>query len=338
MGNPIPDLLQIPLALSNMVSGYMKTRALYVAARLGIADHLRNGPQRSEELAEAVGAHPKALYLLLRALTSLDLFSEPEPGLFGLTPLGEHLCKDAPSGFYSYVLMTDTFWSLWGELPYTLKTGQSADWQIWGMSSFDHLQQHPNEDAAFHEAMTLRVSTFAPAVVAAYDFSAFRTITDIGGGHGALLATILRTNPQARGILFDTPQAIEGAQQGIKQRGLAERCTCVGGDFFREIPGGDALILSAVISDWNEDKSVQILSNCRRAIAPEGRLLLIERRLSPEKPASPMAFLDLTLFVGGGGTGRTEAEYRHLLKASGFDLLQVYPTRTEVSVFEAKPV
>lgn len=337
MSSTVPSAQQIPAVLSNIAAGYMRTRALYVAATLELADHLRQRPQTCDELARTVEAHPRALYLLLRSLESLGLFREPEPGLFALTPLGMHLCKDAPGGFHSFILMTGMFWTLWEGLPYTIKTGQSADQHILGMSSFDYLQQHPQEAAIFNEAMTLRVSAFAPAIVASYDFSPFHTITDIGGGHGKLLATILQAVPSARGVLFDMPVTIEGARQAMEQQGLSGRCSYVSGDFFAEVPGGDLQILSAVISDWDDEKSIQILSNCRRSLASAGRLLLIDRTLSPQEKASPLAFLDLTLLVGGGGTSRSEAEYQALLAKAGFELLRVVPTKTEVSIFEARP-
>lgn len=339
MGSTAPNPQQIPSLLVDIASGYMKTQALYVATKLGIADHLSGGPQSSDALAQAVGVHPKALYRLLRALESLSLFREPEPGVFALTPLGEHLRKDAPSGFRTQILLTDEIlWRLWGNLAYTITTGQSAAQHVLGMSSFDYRQQHPEKAAAFNTAMTHRMSALASAVAAAYDFSPFHTITDIGGGHGTLLATILRAAPQAHGVVFDLPMTVEGARQYMVQRGLGERCTCVGGDFFTEVPGGEALILSAVISDWDDEKSVHILTNCRRAIAPGGRLLLVERRLVPEEPASPMAFLDLMMLVVGGGTGRSEVEYRRLLAEAGFELIQVVSTKTDVSIFEARPV
>jgi hypothetical protein len=339
MSSITPTSQEVPLVLSDMASGYMKTQALYVAAKLGIADHLTEGPQSSEVLAQTVDVHPDALYKLLRFLESLGLFSEPEPGVFALTTLGAHLRKDASSGFHTQILMNaELLWSLWGELTYTIKTGQAADQRVYGMPFFDYLQQHPEKAAIFNEEMTHFIATMAPAVVTAYDFSSFGTIVDVGGGHGTLLATILQANPQAHGVLLDLPITVEGTQQHMAALGLSERCTCVGGDFFASVPTGDCIILSAVISDWDDEQSVRILTNCRQAIAPEGRLLLLERLLIPEEPAPPTAVMDLAMLIFGGGTGRSQGEYRNLLASAGFDLTRVVSTGTQRSIFEARLV
>jgi hypothetical protein len=339
MSTITPTSQEVPSALSDIASGYMKTQALYVAAKLGVADHLTEKPQSSEALARAIDVHPGALYKLLRFLESLGLFSEPEPGIFALTTLGAHLRNDAPSGFHTQILMNaELHWHLWGELMYTITTGQAADQRVYGMPIFDYLQQHPEKAALFNEEMTRFIATMAPAVVAAYDFSSFGTIVDVGGGHGTLLATVLQANPQAHGVLFDLPITVEGARQHMATLGLSERCTCVGGDFFASVPAGDCIILSAVISDWDDEQSVRILTNCRQAIAPEGRLLLLERLLIPEEPAPPTAFLDLAMLISGGGTGRSQGEFRNLLAGAGFDLMRVVPTGTQRSIFEARLV
>lgn len=325
--------------LNDLATGFMKSQALYVAAKLGLADHLSRGPQSSDALAQVVGAHPGALYRLLRFLEYLGLFYEPEPGKFALTPMGEYLRTDAPGGICSEVIFNiELIWPGWGELAYTVTTGDSADKRVYGQSFFEHLQQHPPLAALFNDSMTRFIAGMAPAVVAAYDFRPFHTIVDVGGGHGTLMAAILQANPHARGVIFDLPITVEGAQKYMSELGLVERCTCLGGDFFIEVPTGDAIILSAVISDWDDQKSVHILSNCRRAIAPEGRLLLIERRLVPEAPAPVTAFLDLQMLLLGGGSGRTAEEYRRLLAGARFELTRIIATGTQRSIFEARPV
>lgn len=330
---------EILSALNDMATGFMKSQALYLAAKLGIADHLSAGPQSSDALAEAVGAHPGALYRLLRFLEYLGLFYEPEPGKFALTAMGEYLRSDAPGGIRNEAIFNmELVWPGWGELAYTVTTGRSADQRAFGASFFEHLQQHPHLVALFNDSMTRFIATMAPAVAAAYGFRPFRTIVDVGGGHGTLMAAILQANPQARGVIFDLPITVEGAQKYMVELGLSERCACLGGDFFKEVPPGDAIILSAVISDWDDEKSVHILANCRRAVAPEGRLLLIERRLIPEEPAPATAFLDLQMLLLGGGAGRTAGEYRRLLAEAGFELARIISTGTQRSIFEARPV
>lgn len=331
--------VDILAALNDMATGFMKSQALYVAAKLGIADHLGGGPQSSDALAQAVGAHPGALYRLLRFLEYLGLFYEPEPGKFALTPMGEYLRTDAPGGIRSEIIFNmELIWPGWGELAYTVTTGRSADKRVYGQSFFEHLQQHPHLAALFNDGMTRFIAGMAPAVAAAYDFRPFHTIVDVGGGHGTLMAAILQANPHARGVIFDLPITVEGAQKYMAELGLGERCACLGGDFFVDVPAGDAIILSAVISDWDNEKSVHILSNCRRAIAPGGRLLLIERRLVPEEPAPATAFLDLQMLLLGGGAGRSADEYRRLLAEAGFELTRVIATGTQRSIFEAQPV
>jgi hypothetical protein len=186
--------------------------------------------------------------------------------------------------------------------------------------------------------MTPRISALAPAVVAAYDFRPFRTITEIAGGHGALLAAILQATPEAQGVLFELPMTVEPARQYLAQRGLGERCTCLGGDFFTEVPAGDAILLLTVISNWDDQRGVQILTNCRRSIAPQGRLLLIEQRFVPQEPVSPMAWLDVKKLIIGGGMRRSEAEYRRLLGQAGFELMRVLPLKTDLSLFEARAI
>jgi len=324
--------------LENLIEGFIKTQVLYVAAKLGVADRLQTGPQASEALAGEVGADPRALYRLLRALEYLGVVLEPQPGIFALTAAGKGLCGDTPGGIRNDILFqVETSWQLWGELYHCIKTGEPAPSKVWGMSYFDHLKQYPQQAATFNEAMTRLISTMAKGVVASYDFSPFRMIVDIGGGHGTLMMEILESFPEPYGILFDMPVTMETGRQRIKQRGLESRCDCVGGDFFKKVPGGDAMILSAVISDWDDEKSVQILSNCRRSISPQGRLLLLERLLVPEEPAPATTLMDLTMLVIGGGTGRTAAEYRRLFEEAGFEMIRVVPTGTPRFLFEAKP-
>ncbi len=337
MGDPVSSRPEIPPGLADMASGFIKTQALYVAAKLGLADHVAAGPVSSGALAQRVGADGKALYRLLRALESMGLFHEPRPGFFALTNDGMYLRKDAPGSLCDEVIFNvELTWRLWGELAYTVKTGNPADRPVYGTSFFGYLQDHPDAAALFNEGMTRFVATMVPAVVASYDFSPFHTIVDVGGGQGILLAEILKAHSRARGVVFDLPVAVEGARRRLAD--LSPRVEFIGGDFFAEVPAGDAIILSAIISDWDDEKSIRILSACRRAIADDGRLLLLERLVVPDEPAPPTAFLDLAMLVFSGGTGRSEPEYRRLLTAARFELIRVVGTGTQRSIFEAKPI
>ena len=329
---------EITAKLEDALAGYQKTQVLYVAAKLGIADRLGAGPQRAEALASAIGADPAALYRLLRALEYLGAVHEPSPGLFALTPLGERLRPDSAGAVHDEILMTgEVIWSWWAGLEHSIRTGESSVPGIEGVSAFEFLNRHPEQIRRFNRLMSAMVGRMAKGVLAVCDFSPFGTVVDIGGGRGTLLSAILESHPRARGVLFDLPATAEEAKGAFAARGLAGRCECVGGDFFATVPEGDCLILSAVLSDWDDDRCVAILKNCRRAVAAGGRLLVLERMLEPEKPAPQSAFMDLQMLVIGGGTGRTAAEYRRLLGAAGFELARVLPTRTPRSVFEARP-
>lgn len=325
--------------LEEMIDGYQKTAVLCVAARLGLADQLGAGAQRAETLAASVGAEPRALYRLLRALEFLGIVTEPTPGLFALTILGERLRTGVAGSAHDYLVMTgEAFFPWWGALEHTIRTGESSVPGLEGVSSFEYLHQDPERARRFNRMMSEMVGAMAAGVMSAYDFAPFGIVVDVGGGRGTLLSAILEAHPRLRGVLFDLPATADEARTALAARGLAGRCECVGGSFFETIPAGDCIILSAVISDWDDEKSIAILSNCRRALAPAGRLLLIERLLVPEEPAPQSVFMDLQMLVIGGGTGRSAAEYRTLLAAAGFELARVLPTGTARSVFEARPL
>ena len=325
--------------LEDMIAGYQKTQVLCVAAKLGLAAQLAKGAQRAEALATAVGADSRALYRLLRALEFLEIVHEPSPGLFALTVLGERLRAGAPGSVHDELLMTgEAFFSWWNGLEHSIRSGESSVPGIEGVSSFEYLHQHPELTRRFNRMMSEMIGTMAMGVLSAYDFGPFGTVVDVGGGRGTLLSAILESHPQLRGVLFDLPATADEARATIAARGLAGRCGCVGGDFFAAVPAGDCIILSAVISDWDDEKSVTILENCHRALAPEGKLLLLERLLVPEEPAPQSVFMDLQMLVIGGGTGRSAAEYRQILGVAGFELMRVLATGTARSIFEARPI
>lgn len=325
--------------LEDIASGYQKTQVLYVMAKLGLADLLAKAPQGAVALAAATGANAEGLYRLLRALAYMEIVHEPTPGVFALTPLGERLRPGAPGAFHELILMSgEMFWSWWNGLVHTVRTGQPSVQAIEGMSAFEFLHRQPHQVERFNRLMSEMVGAMAKGVVEVYDFSRFRTVVDIGGGRGTLLSTILLANPQVRGVLFDLPATVEQAKHTMAAQGLADRCEFVSGDFFSSVPSGDCLMLSAVLSDWNDEQCESILRNCRRAIAADGRLLVLERLLEPEKPAPASAFMDLQMLVFSGGTGRSSAEYRQLFGAAGFELARVIQPGPVRHIFEGRPV
>src|SRR5262245_54975770 len=255
------DDLPPPMALFRMASGFYLSRTLYIAAKLGIADLLAHGPRSHGELAEATGMHAPSLRRVLRLLASVAVFSEEADGRFAQMPIGACLQADVPGSMRAVVLLfggiTDKAWS---DLLYSVETGKPAFNHVFGMDSFSYMEQHPEEAANFDRAMSDFTRQIAIAVAANYDFSTFRTIVDVGGGNGTLLAGILAANPNLRGILFEQPHVAERAKEPIRTAGLAARCAVVAGDFFLAVPaGGDAYILKHVIHDWDDERATAIL-------------------------------------------------------------------------------
>jgi hypothetical protein len=220
---------------------------------------------------------------------------------------------------------------------YSVQTGESGFEKDLGMPVFDWFATHPAEASLFNETMVGIHGAEPAAVAAAFDFSGSSTIVDVGGGTGNLLTTILAKNLASRGVLYDLPHVVRDAPALINARGLADRVTIAPGSFFDDVPtGGDAYLLSHVIHDWSEEHCLTILGNCRRAMKPSSRLLLIEMVLPPGNTPHPGKLLDLMMLVGPGGRERTQEEYAALLAKAGLKLTRVVPTESAVSVVEAQ--
>jgi hypothetical protein len=333
------DPSALAMTFTDMMQGLRKTQLLYVAAKLGIADLLHDGAKSSDELAHAVGVHPRGLYRVMRALAGLGVFAETSAGRFALTPLATLLQSEVPGSLRASAIWWGERWQwqAYGDLLYSVQTNQSAFEHVHGMPFYPYMDQHADAAASFNAWMMSATSRDATALATAYDFSRIATLIDVGGGHGILLTTLLHTYPQMHGVLFDLPSVIEGARAGIVSAGLASRCTLVAGDFLTAVPGGgDAYLIKQVVHNWDDARAIMLLTHCRQAMAPEARLLLIERIIGPEHgPAA--ALLDITLFVNSGAGGRTEAEYRALLTAAGFTLTTIVPTPSGLSIMEGVP-
>jgi hypothetical protein len=325
--------------LFQMTSGYWISQMIYVAAKLGIADLLRHGPRTCEELAQATGAHARSLYRVMRALASVGLFSESDSGRFALTPLAALLQSEEPSSMRALAIMLgEESYRAWSDLLYSAKTGEPAFDRVFNMRRFEYLALHPEAAAAFNEAMVGFFGRVHAAVVKAYDFSRATRIVDVGGGNGLLLTLILKANPDASGILFESPAVIPDARTYIQAAGLAPRCEAVAGDFFESVPrGGDTHVLAHVMQSFDDARCVRILSNCRQALVRSGTLLLIEPVIEPGNQPSPAKLLDLQMLVVTGGRQRTRAEYAELLESAGFRLARVVGTDSGESVIEANP-
>jgi SAM-dependent methyltransferase len=336
---------QAPAQLLRRLSFVMRaSRALYVAAHLGVADILAGGPMTSGEIAAAASVDAATLRRLLRALVAFGVFEEEAPDRFRLNPAGELLRRDVPSSQRAGVLFTagDMRWQLWLDLLECVRTGQAAVERAFGKTLFERNAQNAEESELFNEAMASYSAALSAPILAAYDFGSFGRIADIGGGTGRLLANILAANPNARGVLFDLPHVVAAASPLLAASGVAERCEVVAGSFFDGVPDGlDAYVLRAVIHDWDDARAGAILSNCRRAMTPEGTLLIVER-VMPEKAEQGRAeddyLLDLEmLVVTPGGRERTEAEFQAILRTAGFGPARVIPTAAPVSILEVRP-
>jgi SAM-dependent methyltransferase len=328
-------------AMMGLITGYWVSQAVGVVALLGVADQLGEGPRGSDDLARAVGANPQALYRVLRLLASLGVFAEVAPDSFALTPLSETLRSDAPGSVRNFAI-TETapgHWLPWGRLHESVLSGRPMAREALGMELFDWYAQNPEEAGFFNAAMGNLSALAASELVRVYDFSAVRTVADIGGAHGVLLAAVLRANPAARGILFDLPHVIATAVGAVAEEELSQRCELVSGDFFEAVPdGADLHLLKQIVHDWDDERATRLLQNCHRALDPAGKLLLVEMVIPPENRPSPAQAMDLNMLVLLGGRERTEEEYQRLFQAAGFRLERIIPTHSPFSVIEATRV
>ncbi len=327
------------LILQQLIQGFMVPQCIYVTAKLGIADLLKDGPRSSEELAKATGTHASSLYRVLRLLTAVDLFTEGEAHSFALTPLGVYLQTGVAGSLRMMALAygEKPFWPVWGALLHSVQTGEPSFEHVFGLKTFDYYAQHPEEAGLFNEFMTELTASVAPTVASAYDFSASRTLVDVGGGHGQMLASILQAHPTLYGILFDLPHVVKGAPPLLEIAGVSDRCQVIGGNAFTEVPAGyDAYLLSRVIHDWDDERTITILTNCHQAMKPQGKVLLVERVIPKDRtPALHVLESDVIMLVAPGGKERTEAEYRALLSAAGFELMKLIPVLEPYYLLEA---
>lgn len=324
-----------------MIMGFRTTQLVHTAARLGIADLLVEGPRDASALADAVGAHPRALYRLLRALASVGVFVEADDGRFELTPLAQTLRSDVPGSLRDLALLygDEWLWRAYGRTCYSVTTGLPAFDLVHEQPLFEYLSLHPEAASTFDAAMTAFSERETAAILAAFDFSGAGQVVDVGGGRGALLASILDTNPRVRGVLFDRPPVVEVARDLLNRAGVADRCTLIAGDFFEAaLPeGGDVYVLKSVLHDWDDARSIAILQRCREAMGPDSRLVVVERLVPDGRGPSEAKLFDINMLVVTGGLERTEAEYRRIFEAAGFELARSVPTRAPVSIIEGVP-
>jgi hypothetical protein len=330
--------LTIPPAIQmfNLLNGFMRSQAIHVAAKLGLADLLKDGARDVDKIAKLTKVNADALYRLLRALSSIGIFVEKKAKIFELTPMAETLRSDLPISLRPYALLVgdSTWWHSWGDLLYSVKTTKPAFDHLFNMNYDRYLERNSELAQTFQECMNSISQVHNPAIVNSYDFSEFRKVVDIGGGHGELLATIKTAYPNIEGILFEQSHIIMGIKYNSKK--VAPSFQAIGGDFFTEVPaGGDLYILKQIIHDWNDEAARKILKNCRSAISPDGRILVIESVLEQGTSQHTEKFFDLHMLVtSNGGRERTKLEYQALFKTAGFKLNRLIKTASSYSIIE----
>ena len=319
------------------MTGHIVASAVNIAARLGLSDRLVNGPRSADELARECAVDADALYRVMRALGSLAVFEEVAPRTFALTPAGAALC-DGPVRWMALWIAGEFNLHVYANAMHSVKTGESAVPATVGHGVFEHFAQHPELSKVFNDAMTGFSAVVVPAVIEAYDFSGIRTLVDVAGGHGAVLAAILQKHPTMKGVLFDVDHVIAGAGRALAAQGLSDRCTTASGDFFTAVPaGGDAYIMKHIIHDWNDDKAAVILTNIRKVLPRDGRVILLESVIPEGNEPGLGKIMDLEMLVMPGGRERTEREFRALFDRAGFTLTRVVSNQSPLSVVEGRP-
>lgn len=324
----------------DLITGFWAARAVAAVARLGIADQLAKGPRTAQELAPLVGANPDALYRLLRAVTSIGVLIKDAHGRFSLTPVGDCLRSGVPGSMRASIAseLDTAHWQGWGRLEDSIRSGQPAFQQIFGMSAWDYYQsRNPEEGRLFSENMTAMSGAEMQAILAAYSFAGARLIVDVGGAHGAFLAAVLGKVPQARGVLFDRAEVVDLAGPALQEAGVANRVERVSGDFFKSVPtGGDLYLLKHILHDWTDDECVTILRCIRKAMDPAARVVVAELPIL-EGGSSPFTVLvDVNMLVMVTGKERTPEEYAELFRRADLKMASVTATESPVALLEAR--
>lgn len=342
MTAPTVEKNELPASVQmlKIITGFWISRGVYALAKLGIPDLLKDGPKTADELASATNTHSQSLFRVLRALASVGIVTS-EGDRFGLTPLSETLVTDAPGSLRWFAVseLGQEHYPAWGNLMQSLKTGEIAFDHLFGMDVWKYFSQNPEDAATFNNSMSAMTAVVNEAITQLCDFSSYKSLVDVGGGHGGLITGILKSNPNLRGVLFDSPEVIEGARAKIEAAGLADRCETVSGDFFKAVPsGGDAYIMKWIIHDWDDQKAITILKNCRTHMEANSKLILVDCVVPEGDEPHFSKFIDLNMLVMTGGKERTEKEFAELLSAAGFKLLRVIPTELPTSIVEAAAV
>ncbi len=324
-----------------LVSGFWITQAMNVAARLGIADLLKEKAKSIDELAQATDTDARSLYRLLRTLASVNVFTEVEQGQFALSPIGQYLRSDNPYSLRELAIMhgDDWHWDSIGQMYLKLQEGKSVVHYLYQVDNYwEYLAQNPKSQTLFNKAMVAVAKNFHTPFIESYDFSGFTKIVDIAGGQGTVLSSILQANLHLQGIVFDLPRTVHEAATFLEQQGVADRCQTIGGDMFKSVPdGGDLYLMSYIMADWDSDSCLRILKNVRQAIAENGKLLVIDSIIPPANEYSWIKWLDLFELCMGDGGPRTEEEYAEIFQQAGFQWARTINMDTPCSAMELIP-
>lgn len=327
--------------LRGLIAGYQVSQAIAAAAMLGIPEQLAQGPRKASDLAANLGVDNNVLHRLLRALTAADILHASDSGSYMLSEMGHSLLESAPRTLAHRARLTCSpfIWRAWAEFEDSIVGGASAFERAHGVDCWTYLDQHPADAAVFNAAMSADSRWMAKSIAAAYDFSRFTEIVDIGGGEGSLLAALIQANPLLHGILFEQADIARRAVAYFDGLGITDRCSVVPGDFFEAVPkAADAYLLKWVLHDWSDAKAIKILEKCREAVAPDGRIIIVEHVTDEQNPALAPSLMDLTMMVVTGGRERTRSEYGDLLEQAGCRLLNVISTDCQLKILEAAPI
>jgi O-methyltransferase/methyltransferase family protein len=328
-------------ALLDLIQGSVITQAISVAAKLGIADVLGDGPLPAEEIAKRVGSDPEATYRLLRTLSGYSVFEVAPDGRFGLTPMADALRDGAPDSMRGMAILMGhpLLWEDWGQLLGSVSTGEPNLPKLRGMGAFEYFMANPEYAAVFFQGFRSLSESETGPVLAAYDFSPFGTVVDVGGGRGTLLAGILSQAPNSRGVLYDSEQATADSPALFNAAGVGERATIENGTYFEKLPaGGDVYVLKHVLHDFAEHECLTMLKNVREAVVSDGRVLVIEYVLNGNNERHLGNIIDLWLLLMLGAKERTLPEYTELFAKAGLKVVRSIPTTTPISIIEAVPV
>lgn len=317
------------------VMALIQGRCLVAAAELGLADALATGPLSVDAIAARTKVNADNVFRLMRALETIGVFKQVSPRVFGNTPMSECLRKDVPGSQWAFLQIFAPGWGYWeglGEMLPTLRTGKTALFETWGYDIWEHYRRHPEQWTVFNESMRALTTPMTPTVTAAYDWSRFPVIVDIGGGIGTQLVDILNAHPGCRGVLFDLPEVVSTAINH-------DRLDRVGGNFFDKVPvEADAYIFRNIIHDWNDEKAMSILKTVRKATKPTARVMLLEWVIPDTTDFHLGKWTDVTMMTAVSGRERTKGEFEALFRSAGFVLEEIVPTASMFSIVVGRPV